>query len=156
MPTARTRNKSKDKAEAPNHGPVVTKVGNLTADPELRYSERETAYCRLRIAVAVPVKAGDWAGERKTAFYGVTAFGTLAENAAECLAKGMRIVVTGLGEVRTWTGDDGAERKEKAILAEALGPDLRWATATVAKVTASKGPAGSEATAAGDDEEEPF
>ena len=119
-------------------GPVVTKVGNLCADPELRFSEKGSPYCRLRLAISTPVTPGDWKGERTTTFYGVTAFGSLAENAAESLQKGDRIVVTGPGEIRTWTDDAGVEHKEKVILADALGPDLRWADAEVRRVRASR------------------
>ena len=48
-----------------------------------------------------PMVPGDWGGERETDFYDVTAFGSLAVNAAQCLAKGTRVVVTGREEVRT-------------------------------------------------------
>jgi single-strand DNA-binding protein len=131
MPTATKA--SEKKTETPSRGPVVTKIGNLTADPELRFSEKGTPYCRMRLAVSTPVKPGDWAGERKTSYYDVTAFGTLAENATDSLGKGDRVLVTGRGEVRSWTGDDGTDHSEKVILADGLGPDLRWATATIAR-----------------------
>jgi single-strand DNA-binding protein len=133
MQTAIRRTKSNGESRQETTGPVVTKVGNLTADPELRFSEKGIAYCRMRLAVSTPVKPGDWAGKQKTVFYNVTAFGTLGENAAESLVKGLRLVVKGRGEVRTWTGDDGSEHKAKGVLADALGPDLRWATALVTK-----------------------
>lgn len=133
-------------------GPVVTKVGNLTADPELAFGASGKPYARLRLAVDTPKVPGDWAGERLTTYYDVTAFGSLAEHAAECLAKGARILVTGTGEVRTWTGEDGAEHRSKGILADALGPDLRWATATVSRASRSGHSAGLAVPA----DEEPF
>ena len=132
----------------------MTKVGNLTSDPELRFSEKGITYCRMRLAVSIPVKPGDWAGETKTAFYDLTAFGSLAENSAESLAKGMRVFVTGKGEVRTWTGDDGTEHKEKGILADALGPDLRWATASVTKASSNSRASGKSEANEGDDNKE--
>jgi len=146
--------KTHDTTEASPNGPVVTKVGNLCADPELRFAASGKPYCRLRIAVSTPVKPGDWAGERKTTFYDVTAFGTLAENAAESLHKGDRVFVTGRGEVRTWTGDDGVERTGKGILADALGPDLRFATVEVQKAHQAGSPAAGDGAASFD--EEPF
>jgi hypothetical protein len=57
-------------------------------------------------------------------------------------------VATGRPEVRTWKGDDGKEHKEKGIVAEAFGPDLRWATAEITRTPGSKG---SPRTAANDD-----
>jgi single-strand DNA-binding protein len=138
-------------------GPVVTKTGNLTSDPELRFAESTgKAYCRMRIGVSTPVKPGDWTGERRTDFYDVTAFGTLAENAAESLEKGDRILVTGQGEVRSWTGDNGVEHKGKVIVADALGPDLRWAMASVVRTTRARPVARSDAEAGEEDGEEPF
>jgi single-strand DNA-binding protein len=135
-------------------GPVVTKIGNLTSEPELRFAESTgKAYCRMRIGVSTPVKAGDWAGERRTDFYDVTAFGSLAENAAESLDKGDRIVVTGQGELRSWTGDNGVEHKGKVIVADALGPDLRWATASVVRTTRAQSVAGSDAAVGEEDEQ---
>ena len=112
----------------------VTKVGNLTRSPELGFGKDSgTAFVRFGLAVEVPVQAGNWSGERRTEFYEVTAFGTLAEHIAECLAKGTRVVVTGRPELDHWNGKDGTARTTKRILADAVGPDLRWATAGVTK-----------------------
>ncbi|MHB8671603.1 MAG: single-stranded DNA-binding protein [Acidimicrobiales bacterium] len=115
-------------------GPEVVKVGNLVADPELR-SGKDTGkpWARMRLAVQTPVTPGDWSGPKNAAYYEVTAFGSLAVNAMRSLTKGMRVIVGGRAEVRTWTDDDGAEHREKGILADALGPDLRWATVQVAR-----------------------
>lgn len=135
------------------NSPIVTKVGNLTADPELRFGPSGTPYCRMRIAVPTPVEPGNWAGERTTTFYDVTTFKSLAENAAESLHKGDRILVTGRGEVRTWTDDHGSEHTGKAILAEAVGPDLRFAKVTVERASKAEPAA---PTQRADDDEEPF
>ena len=133
MPTTKTTTTSDTEPTGAADKPAVTKIGNLTSDPELRYATSGKAFTRMRLAVSTPKVPGDWAGERETTFYDLTAFGSLAENAAECLAKGDRVVVTGRGEVRTWTGDDGVEHREKGILVDALGPDLRWTTATLTR-----------------------
>lgn len=112
---------------------IVTKVGNLTKDPEFVLSDKGTAICNARIAVESPVVPGNWAGERKVDFYDVVLFGSLAENFCR-LVKGTRVIVTGKPDVQTWTGRDGQERTTKKVLADAAGPDLRWATAVVTKV----------------------
>ena len=66
-----------------------------------------------------------------TDFYELTIFNEIGENARKSLAKGTRVVVVGDAEVEKWTGDNGQERSTKRIIANAIGPDLRWATATV-------------------------
>jgi single-strand DNA-binding protein len=124
-------------------GPITVKTGNLVEDPVLRFAASGKAYARMRIAVEVPLVPGNWAGGRSTAFYDVTAFSSLAEHAAECLAKGDRIVVTGSGESRTWIGEDGKEHSGKGILADSLGPDLRWITVEMQR-TERKGAAEEE------------
>jgi single-strand DNA-binding protein len=115
----------------------VGKVGNLTRDPELRYSASGTAVCSTGLAVERPKTPGDWAGERTVEFYELTVFGSLCEHVAECLHKGTRVVVVGAAEVETWMDKEGKERTTKRIIANAIGPDLRWARATVERVERS-------------------
>jgi single-strand DNA-binding protein len=114
-------------------GPVG-KSGNLTRDPDLHFSYKNTAYCRFGLAVERPKEPGNWAGELVPDFCEVTCFGTLAEHVAQSLAKGARAVVVGRAELEHWTDDDGKPRTTKRILADGCGPDLRWATAVVTKV----------------------
>jgi single-strand DNA-binding protein len=153
MATIRQRHEASRTSDASATGdPVVTRVGNLTADPELRLGESSgRPYARMRIAVSTPKVPGDWAGEQETSFYDVTAFGTLAENVAWCLSRGTRVVVTGRGEVRTWTGDDGTEHTSEGILADAIGPDLRWATVTVTRSFRREATGGSAQPAAAEE-----
>ncbi len=132
----------------------VTKIGNLTRDPELRFAATGTAFTRVGLAVSRPKKPGDWKGEQVTEFYEVTCFGEVAEHAAECLEKGMRVVVVGRAERERWQDDTGAERTTKRIMAQELSPSLRWATVRVERVGR-----GSGATTNGHDvtdDEEPF
>lgn len=133
-PTATETSSSTEAKKEVKKGPAATKVGNLTADPELLYSKAGKAYARMRIAVSTPKVEGDWSGERTTVFYDVTAFGSVADHAAESLKKGDRVLVTGKGEVREWTGADGQVHSSKGIIADAIGPDLRWASVTVERV----------------------
>jgi len=130
----------------------VTKVGNLTRSPELQFGKTGTAYARCSIAVNHPKIPGDWAGEQVTDFYDVTAFGSLGEHIAETLDKGDRVVVTGRPEVREWTDKEGVVQTSKGILADAVGVELRFATATVNRI--KRGAPVSASTS--EYEEEPF
>lgn len=105
---------------------AVTIVGNVTRDPELRFTPGGLAVCNF--GVAVNRKRGD---EEQTSFFDVTAFGDLAEHVAE-LPKGCRVVVVGRLEQQTWD-KDGEKRSKVVIIADEIGPSLRWATASVTK-----------------------
>jgi single-strand DNA-binding protein len=61
-----------------------------------------------------------------------------AEHAAESLSKGSRVVVVGRLQQRSWTAEDGSARSAVGVLAEELGPSLRWATATTTRTTRSQ------------------
>ncbi len=107
---------------------TTTIVGNTTRDPELRFTKNGLAM--VTVGVAVNRKRGD---EETTSFFDVVAFGTLAENVAETCPKGSRIVVTGRLEQRSWESDNGERRSKVEIVADDIGPSLRWATATITR-----------------------
>jgi single-strand DNA-binding protein len=113
----------------PAEGKPVGKVGNVSREPELRFSEAGKAYCKFGLAV------NPWAppGEEKppAQFYDVTCFGSLAEHVAETLKKGYRVVVVGFGKIETWTGRDNLPHESKVIIADGVGPDLRFVSADV-------------------------
>lgn len=132
----------------------TSKVGNLTRDLELRFADNGTAYAHARLAVEDPVVPGDWSGERVTTFYDLTIFGEMAEHAAQSTEKGMRVVVIGRAELEEYTDTEGARQTAKKILVDAIGPDLRWATAEVTKLT--QGPGRQVNTTDGYADEEPF
>jgi single-strand DNA-binding protein len=115
----------------------VTLVGNLTADPELRYTPSGLQVANLRIAVTPRIRQqdGSWA-QGETSFHTVTVWRDQADHAAESLTKGARVIVVGRPKERTWTDADGTEHHVTEVDAEELGPSLRWATA---KVTRSNG-----------------
>lgn len=127
--------------------PTVGKVGRLTRDPELRYGKTGTAVATFGLAVK-PWAPKD-APEAEVTFYEVVSFGGLAEHVAESLSKGDRVVVTGRGEVEKWTGKDGVERTTKKIIADAIGPDLRFSGADVHRAERRE-------VDASTDDEEPF
>jgi single-strand DNA-binding protein len=123
-------------------------VGNLTADPELRFTASGKAVASLRVAVSERRKAADGSWEDGDAtFWKVTAWDGLAEHAGDSLAKGQRIIVLGRVASRTYETREGEKRTDYEITADAVGPDLKWATVKVEK--ASKG--GPRATPQADD-----
>jgi single-strand DNA-binding protein len=106
----------------------VSFAGNLTDDPELRHSESGIARARFRVAVS-------GRREQEASFFTVIVWRDQAEHAAESLTKGSRVVVMGRLQQRSWTAEDGSARSVVAIVADELGPSLRWATATTTRAT---------------------
>jgi single-strand DNA-binding protein len=132
-----TKSNQKERGEADAAevlGAEVAKVGNLTREPELRTAKSGTPYAVFGIAVERPVVEGDWHGQRETIFYDVVCFGTVAGNAAASLKEGTRVIIVGRTETRAYETGDGEIRDVVRIVANAVGPELRWATATVRKV----------------------
>jgi single-strand DNA-binding protein len=78
--------------------------------------------------------------EQEPAFYGVVVWRDQAEHAAASLAKGSRVVVVGGLAQRSWQADDATARSVVEVVADELGPSLRWATATTTKATRSQAP----------------
>jgi single-strand DNA-binding protein len=76
--------------------------------------------------------------EQKALFFTVIVWRDQAEHAAESLAKGSRVIVVGRLQQRSWTAEDGSARSVVEIVAEELGPSLRWATATTSRTTRSQ------------------
>jgi single-strand DNA-binding protein len=112
----------------------ITIVGNLTRDPELRYTPAGAATCQFGVAVN-RVWTDRNTNEKKeaTSFFNVVAWREMAENAGESLTKGSRVVVTGRLEQRSWETPDGEKRSVVEIVADEIGPSLRWATAQVVR-----------------------
>jgi single-strand DNA-binding protein len=105
-------------------------VGNLTEDPELRFTQGGAPVCNFRVAVTPRVKDGDGWKDGDTSFYQVVAWRNLAENVAESLTKGARVVVYGTLRQRSWETPEGERRSVVEVQADEVGPSLRWATAT--------------------------
>jgi len=106
---------------------TITIIGNLTRDPELKFLNSGQACTKLSVAVSRKDKQGN----EQTSFFDVTAFGSLAENAANTLHKGARTFVSGRLEQSSWENDKGEKRTRVEVLADAIGPDLRWNAATL-------------------------
>jgi single-strand DNA-binding protein len=108
----------------------VTLVGNLTRDPELRFTQGGRAIATLGLAVSRRYQVNnEW--QEQTSFFNVVAWGQLGENAASSLAKGTRVLVTGRLEQRSYETQDGEKRSVVEVIADEIGPSLRWATASV-------------------------
>lgn len=111
---------------------AVTLQGNLTRDFELRYSSSGTAMASAGLAVNNRRKGADGEYEDEAHFFDLQCFGSTADNAAESLMKGVRVIVSGRLSFRQWEKD--GERKSKVeVLVDAIGPDLRWATCEVTR-----------------------
>ena len=107
----------------------VNIVGNLVADPELTYGESGVAHAKLRVAVNQRIQGADgtWQ-DGEPVFHNVSAFRALAENASTSLRKGDPVTVSGELEFRAFE-KDGERREARRIVAETIGPDLRFGTA---------------------------
>jgi single-strand DNA-binding protein len=109
----------------------VSFAGNLTDDPEVRYTEAGIARVMFRVA-----ESGG--REQEASFFTVVVWRDQAEHAAQSLSKGSRVVVIGRLQQRSWTAADGSARSAVEVVAEELGPSLRWATATTTRTTRSQ------------------
>ncbi len=110
----------------------VSLQGNLTRDFELRFANSGTAMASAGIAVNSRRKVGDGEYEDEAHFFNLQLFGTLAENAAESLARGDRVVLNGRLSYRSWE-KDGEKKSAIEVLVDAIGPDLRWSTCEITK-----------------------
>jgi len=111
---------------------TTTLIGNLTREPEIRYTRDGQATTTLGVAVNRRWQdrtTREW--EESTSFFDVVCWRDLAENVALSLVKGMRVVVTGRLEHRSWEAEDGQHRSRVEIVADDVGPSLRYATAEV-------------------------
>jgi single-strand DNA-binding protein len=112
----------------------VTLVGNITRDPELRFTPAGAANATFGLAVNrrwQNRQTNEW--EERVSFFNVVVWREMAENAAESLSKGMRVVVTGRLEQRSWETEAGEKRTVVEVAADEIGPSLRWASAQVTR-----------------------
>lgn len=116
------------------NGNSVTLVGNITRDPELRFTASGQATASFGLAVN-RMWNDRQTNERKEAvsFFDVVCWREMAENASESLSKGARVLVTGRLEQRSWETPEGDKRSKIEVVADEVGPSLRWATAQVTK-----------------------
>ena len=109
---------------------TVTLIGNLTRDPELRYTTGGRGVASFGLAVNRRYQQnGEW--QEQVSFFNVVCWADLGENVAATLTKGTRTIVTGRLEQRSWETQDGEKRTVVEVIADECGPSLRWAQAQV-------------------------
>ena len=116
------------------NGNTVVLVGNITRDPELRFTPTGQATATFGLAVNrrwQNRQTQEW--EEATSFFDVVCWREMAENAAESLTRGSRVIVTGRLDQRSWENQEGEKRSKVEVTADEIGPSLRWATAQVTK-----------------------
>lgn len=126
----------------PRNTVPLTVVGNLTDAPELRFTPSGAAVAKFSVAVnprRFDKAKNEWVDDEPS-FYRVTAWRGLAENLVETLAKGHRVIVVGELTQRSWEDKDDPGKRHYAweVTADAVGPDLSWATASVKKMARSR------------------
>lgn len=122
----------------------ITVVGNLVDDPELRFTPSGAAVANFRIASTPRTfdrQTNEWK-DGEALFLACSVWRQAAENVAESLTKGMRVVVQGRLKARTWETREGEKRTSFEIEVEEVGPSLKFATAKVARAQRSGGGGG--------------
>ena len=106
---------------------TLTIIGNVTRDPELRFTQGGHAIATFGLAWNLRKQNG----EEEAMFFNVTCWRSLAENVAESITKGTRVVITGTLSQRSWENQEGERRSKVEIVADEVAPSLRWASADV-------------------------
>ena len=123
---------------------VITVVGNLTDDPELRFTPSGAAVANFTVASTprtLNKQTNEWE-DGEAMFLRCSVWRQAAENVAESLQKGARVIVQGRMRARTWETREGEKRTSFEIDVDEIGPSLSWATAKVAKAGRSSGGGG--------------
>lgn len=119
---------------------VITVVGNLTSDPELRYTQNGLAVANFTIA-STPRNfdraANDWK-DGDALFLRASVWREFAEHVAGSLTKGARVVVTGRLKQRSYETKEGEKRTSIELEVDEIGPSLRYATAQVTRAASSR------------------
>ena len=112
----------------------VTLVGNVTRDPELRFTPSGQAVATFGLAVNrrwQNRQNNEW--EEQVSFFDVKCWAQMAENVSESLTRGSRVVVSGRLEQRSWESEQGEKRSKVEVVADEIAPSLRWATVSITK-----------------------
>lgn len=115
---------------------IITLIGNLTADPELRYTQTGRAVANFTVASTPRYRdnsTGEWKDGEAT-FMRCNIWQSAAENVAESLTRGARVIVSGRLKQRSYESREGDKRTVTELAVDEIGPSLRYATATVKKV----------------------
>ena len=120
----------------------VVLVGNLTADPELKFTSNGVAVANFRVAVTARVRDGNAWRDGDTSFYRITCWRDLAEHVTDSLGKGDRVLVVGQLRMRSWETPEGEQRSVTEVEADEIGPSLKFATAKVERSSYGGGSGG--------------
>lgn len=120
---------------------VITVVGNLTADPELRYTQNGLPVANFTIASTPRVfnrQTNEW-DDQDALFLRASVWREFAEHVAGSLTKGMRVIAQGRLRQRSYTDREGNQRTAVELEVDEIGPSLRYATAQVTRATQAQG-----------------
>lgn len=131
---------------------VTTLVGNLGADPELRFTSNSVPVAKFRMANTPRKREGDKFVNAEPTWVTVTCWRDMAQNVAESLHRGDRVVAHGTLENREYTDKDGNKRTSLELNAWALGPDLTFRTATIGDNAGDSGKQRSGGNGGGNDD----
>ena len=123
---------------------LITVIGNLTADPELRFTSSGVAVANFTVASTPRTfdrASGEWK-DGEALFLRCSIWRQAAENVAESLTRGSRVIVTGRLKQRSFETREGEKRTVVELEVDEIGPSLRYATAKVNKVARQEGGAG--------------
>jgi len=123
---------------------VITLVGNLVDDPELRFTPSGAAVAKFRIASTprfLDKQTNEWK-DGESLFLSCNVWRQAAENVAESLQRGMRVIVQGRLKQRSYETKEGEKRTVYELEVDEIGPSLRYATAKVQKMSRSSGGGG--------------
>ena len=115
----------------------ITVIGNLTTDPELRFTQNGFAVANFSVASTPRTfdkQTGEWR-DGEALFLRCNVWREFAENVTETLRRGMRVIVVGRLKMRSFTTRDGEKRTVVEIETDDMGPSLKYARATVVKIT---------------------
>ena len=123
---------------------TITVIGNLTDDPELRFTPSGAAVAKFRIASTprtLDRASGEWK-DGEPLFLACSVWRQAAENVAESLQRGARVIVSGRLRQRSYETKEGEKRTVMELEVDEIGPSLRYATAKVQKMSRSGGGGG--------------
>lgn len=130
-------------------GAPVQIVGNVTADPELRFTASGVPVANFNVAVNERVKNGDKWEDGEATFWRINVWRDQAEHVAESITRGLRVVVLGQAKSRSWETPEGEKRTVFEVTADEVAPSLRWATAKVERASGSSSGGGSRPASSG-------
>src|SRR5689334_21930841 len=137
---------------------IITVVGNLTADPELRYTQNGLAVANFTIASTsrnFDRASNDWK-DGEALFLRASVWREFAEHVAGSLTKGSRVIATGRLKQRSYETKEGEKRTSIELEVDEIGPSLRYATAQVTRAASSRDSGGSAPRGGGQVTEEPW